>query len=386
MLSLVSSIVNDKQTKDLLSSYGLKSHYITYEDTARSKGSCFGPNISDMTLTVKGSGVPRDNPKMPIIRKPNYADVTDDVPIDTFKLPVGNQNRGATKKVVSLKEFLSHLNEYTNSPTVDLSLPRDSVVLTSSQCCVLPVSGRDTEFAVQLFNYQSSDSDPAVLVILVSKEGTSCQVLDDSNQKLFFNDKGTAKWFKIERLADVREKRTGQPQQNVNSFTEMKDDEKAENVLMVIQVPLKVRKQTRSLFTNGVQNQMFDFALNEKLCLLSSMPTRGMNMGVVGVGSSAGLYTGTKGLTFERDERFPIRCTFQYYRTTDQGYINERNVKDIAEQLAQQTKVSVASGSLVYSDDSKRVTEPNLSQPVPSDNPFGFANNKFTTFISSWMK
>lgn len=382
--NLVSSIVSDTSTQSLLHANGLTATKVCFEDTGRSKGSCWGPNISDMTLTTK------DGALMPVIRKPNFSDVTDDLPIDSFKLTVGNEN-GGSKSSVSLKDYLSHLEKYTarnvtsdEKGEVNLYHSRDSVVLTSSQCCVLPVDkSHDTQFAVQLFNYQSYADNPAVLVILVSKEGTSCQVVERSNSKLFFNDNGTAKWFKLERLQDYRERKTGVPQEKVSSFKEMKDDEKYENVLMMFQVPLKVKQAPRydvgicyassavtaGCWGDGAVQESFSLSMNE--CKRSKSKVVGMDMGMLSLGDSEGKYIGTKGLKLERDDRFPIRCTMQFYRGTDENFISEKDIKDIAEQLNQQNKASLASGSLVCNDDTGRVTEPTLTNPLPTDTPFG---------------
>ena len=191
-MDVVANIVSDRSTTQLLNRYGLKAHSITWEDTARTKDSCWGPNISDMTLVVKDG-----KRLMPVIRKPNFADVTDDVPIETFRVRVGNEKGGDTSKVLSLREYIENLALYTDSaPDVDLYCTEmDANILTSSQCCVIPVTEGTSDFAVQLFNYQSYDNNPAVLVILAAKDGTSAQIVEKSNQKLFFNDKGIARWF-----------------------------------------------------------------------------------------------------------------------------------------------------------------------------------------------
>lgn len=132
--SLVSSLVNDRETQDLLNAHGLRAHSVTWEDTGRSKGSCWGPNISDMTLVTK-----KGDRLMPVIRKPNFSDVTDDVPIDTFNLYVGNEKNTETeRKTVNLHKFLQNISQYTeNTNQFDLTDARDDVVLTSSQCCVI---------------------------------------------------------------------------------------------------------------------------------------------------------------------------------------------------------------------------------------------------------
>lgn len=365
--NLVANIVGNRSTQDLLTSYGVKAHAVTWEDAGRNKGSCWGPNISDMTLIVKdGSGL------MPVIRKPNFSDVTEDIKIDTFTLKVGNEAEGASTKNVSLREYLKNIKAYTdNTHTTNLFLDRDEVILTSSQCCVLPVSQGTTEFAVQLFNYQSYESSPAVLVILVSKDGVSTQVIERSNQKLFFNDHGTARWFKVERLQDYRERVTGEKQEKVKSHTEMKDTERQENVLMMFQVPLKVKERTRggpAVFCNAMSLGATRGVRGGRLecAMAGSASARGMDMGMLGLGSKEGKFTGTKDLVLERDERFPIRCTFQYYRVTDQDFITEPDVKDIVNQLSQSSKMAVASGSLVQST-TERKTEPDLTQTKPTD-------------------
>jgi hypothetical protein len=258
-------------------------------------------------------------------------------------------------------------------------------VLTSTQCCILPVQkDKKTEFAVQLFNYQSYDENPAVLVILVSKNGTSAQVLQTSNQKLFFNNNGTAHYFNVERLEDVRERR-GDTKTRVDSFKEMKADEKLDNTIMMIQVPLVVKERPRLynmaaacvLSTNEMEGWGDLECVSKKKALTRGVKPdevvrgRGMDMGQLGLGSEAGRFVGTKGLELVRDTRFPIRCTFQYYRVTDENYISEKNIVDIAEQLAQVATVSVATGSLVVGDKTDRKTEPILDQSKTTDSPFG---------------
>lgn len=392
---IVSAIVNDQHTQDLLKRHNLRAQSVTWEDTARTNGSCWGANISDMTLVVNDSSRGR---LMPVIRSPNFSDHTDDVPIENFRLLLGNDDAVSPKRIVTLAEYLDELRLFHRE--------RDSVVLTSSQCCVIPVDEGTTDFAVQLFNYQSLDNDPAVLVILVSKDGTSTQVVQKSNQKLFFNDKGTARWFSAERLQDFRERKTGVKEEKIKSHTEMKSEEKIENTIMMIQVPLEVKPRELGMgskvkfesapigptlccdssseddcgeggmFAGGYSgddelcNTTADFS-STKIGAVSSrkIPARGMDMGMIGLGSEAGAFIGTNGLTLKRDMRFPVRCTFQYYRVTDQSNIDEQSVQDIAAQISQAAAKAVASGSLVTEVDTSRITEPDLANPNLSDTP-----------------
>lgn len=382
--TLVSNIVSSSSTQALLEAHGLKAHKVTWEDTGRSKGSCWGPNISDMTLVVKSG-----NQLMPVIRRPNFSDVTDDVPIENFKV----NYKGS---LISLEQLLKNLGVYN---------ARDTQILTSSQCCVLPVElGQKTQFAVQLFNYQSNRDEPAVLVILASKNGTSVQVLDSSNTKLFFDDDGTARWFSAERLEDVRLRQKA-VKTKVDSYKEMTNEEKLDNTIMMIQVPLLVTQKKRSAVYGGssfmLESAMtfnsssfedadceescsFDAPVYRSISLGASRGAtrgRGMDMGQLGLGDAEGKYTGTRGVTLKRDPAFPVRCTFQYYRVTDRDNIDEKDIIDIKEQINQSLKVATGHGSLVLNPSSQRVTEPVLPTIIETPNPWVNSNGSMASFV-----
>lgn len=398
--NLVKKIVYDPETREFLQTYSLCANTVTWEDTARTKGSCWGPNISDMTLRVDDncSGI-----NMPVIRTPNFKDVTHDLPISHFKLQVGNEEFG-TSKVVSLDEYLKNFHQYSNvDGATDLWNERDTEILTGAQCCMLPCedNGR-VEFAVNLYNYQTTNENPAVLVIVATKDGTSAQVLNRQTTQLLFNDKGRARNFVIERLKDVREKRTGVKQEKVKTFKEMKTEEKAENAILIFQVPLVVPKPKRgamlgSMYGGGLESYCMSNSYGEEECdqleggmdmfggggdsdnefwdeedneepetvfksvnkckSKNKVKGSGMDMGVISLGEDKGEYKGTEGKKLVRDTDYPIRCTYQFYRVTDEDHITLENVVDIKEQLDTATSDSVASGSLVTSD-SNRTTEP----------------------------
>ncbi|MCP3658949.1 MAG: hypothetical protein GY830_00955 [Bacteroidetes bacterium] len=376
---LVASITHNYNTQLLLESHGLKATKITWEDTARTKGSCWGPNISDMTLITS-----KNKALMPVIRKPNFADVTHDIPIKKFQVPVGNEN-GSKIKVIPLSEYLMNLKKYCANQNIGnlYDKERDINILTSAQCCILPCKKRGKcEFNVQLFNYQSYDDNPAVLVILVTKDGTSAQILENSNQKLYFNDNGDAKTFIAERLQDVQERRTGKQQQKLKSFNQMSNKEKTENVIMMIQVPLKVKQRTRSsVYTYeecDFQNECAPKSCqNMSKCMEPLEDSKGMDMASIKTGSNVGSFIGTKGLTLQRDFRYPIRCTFQCYRVTDENLIKDSMVTDIADQLNSILAKYDSKGSLVLGGDDGRTTEPKktvVNKNVSTSTPF---NNFF---------
>lgn len=363
---IVTNIISCLETEFLLEARGLKAYSITWEDTGRDKWSSVGPNISDMSLIVK------DNKQLtPVIRNPNFSDVTYDVPIENFRLKVGNEEEGAETKTISLKDYISNIGKY-NQKLVDaesLFDKRDSHILTNSQCCVLPVTkGTKTEFAVQLFNYQGFTGNPAVLVIVVSKEGTSTTVLTDSKQRLYFNNKGKSHWFSVERLEDVRE-RKGDRNTKVNSYKEMKDEEKTDNTLMVIQIPLVQTARKQEVIKMFCMDISYNGGCEEQDCdeqdheiyfapqKLKKKSKNGMDMGQITLGSCEGDYYSGEKYKLVRDSRFPIRCTFQSYRVTDEDFISSKDVIDISNQINEVAKMAVASGSLVVEEKGNRMTE-----------------------------
>jgi hypothetical protein len=374
---LVSNIIYNGSVRENLRRVGLEATGITWEDTGRSHGSCFGPNISDMTLIVKEKST-----LMPVIRTPNFTDVTYDVPLSHFKLKVGNESAEAKSKTIPLQEYLTNLNKYCPDAKEDINLfaeEKDVNVLCSTQCCVLPVASKgETEFGVQLFNYQSYDDNPAVLVILISKDGTSTQIIEKKTQRLLFNDKGIGKYFKIERLADQRARLDPTQKAKIDSFTEMTIEEKTANVIMMIQVPLVCKPNPKR---GEKLDEIFGAGFMPCSCVVAdcysdgresrSRGAAGFDRGQVSVGSGTERFVGTKGLRLERDKRFPIRCTYQIYTVTDEDNIGVKDILDIAKQMDMVKKVAVDSGSLVTDADTLRTTKPDLMHPKPSDDPFG---------------
>jgi hypothetical protein len=102
------AMVGNANARKYARQHGLDVMNITWEDTGRYKGSAVGPNISDMTIQVGTT-----NPKtrrfevkaMPVVRFPNFSDITTDIDPQAFTLLVGNEKGGRLKRV-SLYEFL----------------------------------------------------------------------------------------------------------------------------------------------------------------------------------------------------------------------------------------------------------------------------------------
>ena len=121
---------------------------------------------------------------MPVLRHDNFTDTTADVKLDRIFVPVGNQKGGALT-TISLRQLLANPGRYLSLPRAgriahgSLLAERDSHALVSAQHAFLPVprAGK-VKFWPVIFNYQSSAQNPAVLTILVTRQGTSVTVID----------------------------------------------------------------------------------------------------------------------------------------------------------------------------------------------------------------
>ena len=160
--------------------YGLDVLNVTWEDTGRYYNSAVGPNISDVTIQVQHINPDTGQYEltlMPVIRFPNFTDLTADIPIDEFYLLVGNE-RGNGLERISLENYLGNFRRFLSEPDSwegrenSLLASRDSHVLVSAQAAFLPIprNGK-ASFNPVIFNYQSYQGDPAVLTIVATREG-----------------------------------------------------------------------------------------------------------------------------------------------------------------------------------------------------------------------
>ena len=78
---------------------------------------------------------------------------------------------------------------------------------------------------------------------------------------------------------------------------------------------------------------------------------------ILSVGQEEGPFKEMGNLPLERDPRFPVRVTLQFYKTCSTGNIDEEVVKRVAEQLNEAKGNAKAIGSLVLREDSGRSTE-----------------------------
>jgi hypothetical protein len=83
-----------------------------------------------------------------------------------------------------------------------------------------------------------------------------------------------------------------------------------------------------------------------------------VDVAVIGHGDAEGPYTELDGLTIQRDPRFPIRVTVQFYQATSNGVVSKADIDRMADQIAMVYDKADYVGSLVVPapGDKKRVT------------------------------
>jgi len=374
-----SDMVWDEDALRLAQEHGLDLVNLTWEDTGRYSNSAVGPNISDLTIQVQhrleGS---RDCALtlMPVIRYPNFTDLTADIDPDDFYLLVGNEH-GDELERITLTEYLKHFRRFLSDPDSwasrddSLLAGRDSHVLVSAQAAFLPVPQEAlAEFNPVIFNYQSYQGDPAVLTIVATREGTSATVIDNTRdafpagwswgQRLFFNQDGERASFTGERLSDFVSTRP------VTLDSPEAAGESGMNMVLIIQVPLRQKVSFQDLLPS----------LGAMAPMAESAARSDVEAAVIGHGRVEGPFTEIDGLAIRRDGRFPIRVTVQFYKATSDGIVTEGDMQAIADQIDRVYEDGDYVGSLVVDGPSDRPTE----YEGPKDEPPGWWQAFWTRF------
>jgi hypothetical protein len=358
----------------LASKYGLNILNVTWEDTGRYQNSSVGPNISDVTIQVQHQDPNTREPRltlMPVIRFPNFTDKTADISLDKFYLLVGNED-GAGLHKVTLEEYLGNFRRYLSEPGSwtgrgdSLLAPRDSHVLVSAQAAFLPVPQEgEAEFNPVIFNYQSYQGDPAVLTIIATREGTSTTIIDNVRdgfsagyswgQRLFFNQDGERASFTGERLSDFR------TSEEPSGDTPQAAGEAGLNMVMIIQVPLKQKYPMEG------EMMPVEEAADMAFAAPSLKVESDVEVAVIGHGEVEGPFTEIDGLEIERDPRFPVRVTVQFYKATSNGIVSEGDLAEIAKQIDRVYAEADYVGSLVVDGDTSRPTEYDGPKVQPAD-------------------
>lgn len=351
---------------------GLNLLNVTWEDTGRYENSSVGPNISDMTIQVHLED-PIDQSAetflMPVLRYPNFEDLSTDISPSDFTLLVGNE-KGEELQRISLRDFLSDMRSYLSFPEqwegTDTSMlaPRDEKVLVSAQACFLPVPKKDiATFNPVLFNYQSYQNNPAVLTILVTREGTSVTIIDNVRdsfsdggvwgQRLFFNRNGERASLTGQRMSDFEANPDNTAE--LEAATPSVGNEKGLNMVLMIQVPLKFEPMYR--YEDDFMFGMMDDMMVMESAAMPMEEKEALEDAVIGSGEAEGAFTEIDNLKIERDPNFPVRVTVQFYKATSTGDVSQAEIGDIYNQIQRVYEQGDYVSSLVTGGKTGRITE-----------------------------
>jgi hypothetical protein len=327
---------------------------------------------------------------MPVIRYPNFSDLTADIPLTDFFVMVGNE-RGEALHKVSLREYLGNFRLYLHDADswsgagTSLLAERDSHVLVSAQAAFLPVPhAGQAQFNPVIFNYQSYQGDPAVLTLVATRQGTSATIIDNLRdgfpagyswgQRLFFNQNGERASFTGERLSDFLNQENTDRQGSTDERSAPGAGPQASgasglNMVLVIQVPLKQKNPLRPAPV-----------VAEAMSMAAPTAAKSdVEAAVIGHGAVEGPFTEIDGLAIERDDRFPIRVTVQFYKATSNGAVSEGDVQAIAEQIQRVYQDADYVGSLVVDGETNRPTE----YEGPKEEPAGWWEGFWQRFESN---
>lgn len=371
----VTSMVGDGDLQRRVARRQLSLVNVTWEDTGRFEGSSVGPNISDLTLQVRrprsGQSSGFESNLLPVIRYPNFSDRTGDVAADKFFVRVGNERQGSLR-TVPLTDVLRDPRLFSSLPeslgsTGSLLAGRDSHFLVSAQAVFLPIpkSGK-AEFNPVLFNYQSYPGAPAVLSILVTRQGTSIRVIENRpdegaasvgfGQELYFDNKGQRAAFTAERKSDVEARIAAQG--GARSEDDKSALAKGADVLFLVQVPLMQAPRPRRAMP--VEPSMAAPSA-AKGAAKSAAPSGGamaedrsdVEQAVLGHGPNLGRYAEGFGRQLVRDTRFPVRITVQFYKATSNGVVSDTDLDSISRNIGSVYEHADAVGSLVLPEDDR---------------------------------
>lgn len=364
VIQRVVAMPSDSDLQQRAGRHGFNVINVMWEDTGRAGGSSVGPNISDLTLQVRHTTENGTSTHLlPVIRYPNFSDKTGDIPAEKLWIKVGNQHGGETV-AMPLTEVLSNLKEYLTDPSSlkssgNFLAKRDSHFLVSAQHVFLPIPKKGkAEFNPVIYNYQSAPGSPAILTLLVTREGTSATIVDNRGgdmslqgwgQQLFYNNGGQKTVFTAERRSDVKAR--------IESGQAKKADKGAlaegADMMMIIQVPLKHKNLG---YMNGLDEGAMEDDMDVQMEMAPSAPAGAaksarmasdVEKAVLGHGEDLGPFQEMCGLSLERDDRFPIRVTVQFYKATSNGVVSDANLVEVAQSIAKVYDSADYVGSLV---------------------------------------
>lgn len=382
-VSKIIHLYRDQKIQEQLKRYGLFASRVSWLDSHRFTGSCWGKRITDMTLAIKHqvksplTSILHEDIYEPttIIRDTtNFEDVVGIVNISDIMVPIRNSILLEEEKnvegnvaennttMISLKDYLADIHKYSYSTLgengscnlLDGREGKEETVLFGSQAHILPFESKKDDKKLQ-FHIQLDTYNSKTLAILVTKEGTSSQIVEGGRIDLYLDAEGKKADLNIESVENRRSRDNTKPQGKVTSHKDLSKNEILENSIIVIRVPLKNTPQynwnniyesnyilggTRGLMpqyspisnvTRGAPVSNFstanlDFIWNatrsapEPESLTNA--TRGMDFGALDITITDEPFPKLSKI-IKRDNENLIRIDNLIYRTTDTGDITE---------------------------------------------------------------
>ncbi len=121
-------------------------------------------------------------------------------------------------------------------------------------------------------------------------------------------------------------------------------------MVLMIQVPLK---QKNPLYFGDLVYE----SEGMEMAAPAAQEKSDVEAAVIGHGQVEGPFTEIDGLAIERDDRFPIRVTVQFYKATSNGEVSAGDMEEIAGQIKRVYSDADYVGSLVVDGASDRPTE-----------------------------
>jgi hypothetical protein len=177
-------------------------------------------------------------------------------------------------------------------------------------------------------------------------------------QRLFFNQDGERASFTGQRIGEYTgEEEPAEGRKGTSSGDAAQAaGESGLNMVLLIQVPLK-------------QKQPMRFAEGEAVAMMAApeaTQASDVEAAVIGHGEIEGPFTEVDGLAIERDPRFPVRVTVQFYQATSNGIVSAQDMEALAGQIRRVYEEADYVGSLVTDGPSERPTEYEGSKEEPA--------------------
>ena len=198
--------------------------------------------------------------------------------IDNIPLIIGNESNEIPFRV-SLKQYLSDIKSCQSNPSAwiankNLYCPsKDEKIFFSAHLCLLPTLNGSAKFNVRIFNNSSSTTNPTVLTVVATHNGTSCQLIKNAanGQLIPFNLNGGKSCFSS-------------------------SSNPLENQILIFQIPILVESSLypplRFGYHDGTET------------------------------SPQSLFSNFDGISFKRDPKFSIRAFMLLYKKIEKDQIN----------------------------------------------------------------